>query len=80
MALLDADSPLDPVTAAALASLAPLEAEVVVLVYYGHRTQRQIADHLAIPLATVAAAASRGLQAFARFLETRELTAGELTT
>jgi DNA-directed RNA polymerase specialized sigma24 family protein len=77
MAVSDANLPLEPLIAAGLASLAPLEAEVVVLVYFDRRSQRQVADHLAIPIATVAAAASRGLQALARFLENRNIAPDE---
>jgi RNA polymerase sigma-70 factor, ECF subfamily len=76
VALSYADLSLDPAIEAGLASLSPLEADVVVLVYFGRRTYRQVADQLAIPRATVAAAASRGLQALARFLETRSLAGG----
>jgi RNA polymerase sigma factor (sigma-70 family) len=59
----------NPHVLAALAALGPLERYALDLVYVERQTQQQIADRLAVPLATVSRAVSRGLQLVSKFLD-----------
>lgn len=61
--------PADPRLTAALAALGPLERYALDLVYVERQTQQQIADRLAVPVATVSRAVSRGLNAISKFLD-----------
>jgi RNA polymerase sigma factor (sigma-70 family) len=54
---------------AAIATLPPLEQQVLIWSYFDHRTQQEIADQLSIPRSTVARAAVEGLAALSRILE-----------
>ena len=52
----------------ALNRLPDEQREVLVLAYFGHFTQSEIATHLEVPLGTVKARAFRGLRRLAQFL------------
>ena len=52
----------------ALTRLPDEQREVLVLAYFGHFTQSEIATHLDVPLGTVKARAFRGLRRLAQFL------------
>ncbi len=52
----------------ALNRLPDAQREVLVLAYFGHFTQSEIATHLAVPLGTVKARSFRGLRALAKLL------------
>jgi predicted DNA-binding protein (UPF0251 family) len=57
--------PLPPELASAIAQLTPLQGYVLVLVYFDHWTQHQIAQHLCVHPSVVARAVSSGLQSLA---------------
>ncbi len=61
--------PLPPDLASAIAQLTPLQGYVLVLVYFGHCSQHQVAQHLCVHPSVVARAASSGLQSLARARE-----------
>jgi hypothetical protein len=67
---------LDEELARAIANLPLLERCVLTLVYFYAQSQRQVADHLAVPLPSVARAAARALRLVAADLELVQHTPG----